>query len=375
MDKNIDIDRELDRTKSSVFLGNNAAFLGSILCSLNFSWNEKIETARTNGVEIQWNPKWFLSLSPKERNSVLVHELWHVARLHAIRRGTRDPKIWNKACDYRINNDMYEDGYTLTKECLVDRSLDCYEKQSEEQIYEILLDGNNQNKLPNNDFGNDLVDQENPSPQIQQQLINTVVNAIQQAKISKDSGSIPGDVTEFIDKFLKPVIPWQSLLMRYMTDLMEETWSWKKPNRRFQDIYMPSRIPDDGRLEHLMYFLDVSGSISSKEIIRFFSEIKYIQEALNPKKLTLVQFDHKIQKIDILTEDQPFNGINIVGRGGTSLYEVHDLIKKEKPTAAVIFSDLACEPMEPVGKIPIIWVIINNPEENPSFGKSIHISI
>lgn len=402
--KQVDIEQELDRTKSAVFLGNNAAFLGSILCSMEFEWNSQIQTARTNGLSVQWNPDWFLELTPDERKTVLLHELWHAARLHAVRKGTRDNELWNKACNIRINNDLYREGYVFgehLEDCFMDASYDIDSEHlaSEEAIYDALQqeqeeenqnnnggsdsnsdDGENpqeEKDSPSNgeDFNNDLEESSEVSPQQQQQLVNTVVNAIQQANMNKSSGTIPGEITEFIDQFLKPVIPWQTLLMRYMTDLMEETWTWQKPNRRFQDIYMPSRIPDEGRLEHLVYFLDVSGSITSEEIIRFFSEVKYIQETLNPKKLTLIQFDTHIRKITELKEDEPFKGFEIIGRGGTSLKEVHDYIVEIKPTAAVIFSDLYCPMMEEIKNIPIIWAIIDNPDYNPPFGKSIHIEI
>ena len=43
-------------------------------------------------------------LSKEERLFVILHELWHVAKLHSIRRESRDPRLWNIACDYHINN-------------------------------------------------------------------------------------------------------------------------------------------------------------------------------------------------------------------------------------------------------------------------------
>ena len=90
--------REMDRCKSHILMDSRNAFLGALMCQLKQSWDETIPTASTNGTSIWWNPTWFLSLSKAARVTVQAHEVWHVARLHMIRRGTRDPRVWNHAC-------------------------------------------------------------------------------------------------------------------------------------------------------------------------------------------------------------------------------------------------------------------------------------
>ena len=90
--------REMDRCKSHILMDSRNAFLGALMCQLKQSWDETIPTASTNGTSIWWNPSWFLSLSKAARVTVQAHEVWHVARLHMIRRGTRDPRVWNHAC-------------------------------------------------------------------------------------------------------------------------------------------------------------------------------------------------------------------------------------------------------------------------------------
>ena len=106
-------DRALDQVKAATFIGKNAAFLGCLLCGLNFHWSKEIPTAgvTTNNTFI-WNPDFFDSLSFKERQFILLHELWHIALLHGVRCGDRDPKRWIAACDYRINANLIKDGYT-----------------------------------------------------------------------------------------------------------------------------------------------------------------------------------------------------------------------------------------------------------------------
>lgn len=377
------ISRDLDKTKSKVFLGEDAAFFGSLMCSLTFRWSESLKTAATNGIDVWWNPNFFNSLTEEARVTVLKHELWHVARMHMIRQGSRDGKIFNYACDIRINNDLTKADKTGLafkgiENCWRDPAYDKFEIMAEEDIYDLLMKGAIPPPPAGSFGGDDSGEGEGdmlPLDQAQQQqVVNTVVQAVQQAKLSGKAGAIPGGVEQLLSKFLDPVVPWEQVLMQFFTDLLHEDFTWRRPNRRYQDMYLPSRFTDDGRLEHLIYFLDVSGSISDKDILRFNSEVKFIQESLNPQKLSLVQFDTSIRKVDEFEADQPFEEIKVVGRGGTSFEDVRAYIEKHKPTAAVIFSDMECDPMEPLTvEIPIIWAVLGRSRFSVPFGKVINI--
>jgi len=75
-----------------------------------------------------------------------------------------------------------------------------------------------------------------------------------------------------------------------------------------------------------------------------------------------------------ITEEDPFDEVEIVGRGGTSLVCVRNHIEEIKPTAAIIFSDLLVEEMEPLTiPIPVLWVAVGNPSATVPFGEIIHI--
>lgn len=91
-------DRALEKVKAAVFIGSNAAFLGCLMCRLNFRWSTEVKTAGVSDTTFLWNPDWFDSLTKEERKGVLLHELWHIALLHGLRVGSRDPKKWNIAC-------------------------------------------------------------------------------------------------------------------------------------------------------------------------------------------------------------------------------------------------------------------------------------
>jgi predicted metal-dependent peptidase len=364
------LDRELDRVKSHLFMGNNAGFLGPLMCSLNFVWTDKIETCETDGVEIRWNPTDFLGCTFAGRVSSLLHELAHVYRLHMARQGNRCPDVWNIACDICINRDLLQMGYKLE---WAQQGVGPHPEipfTLEEEIYDYLQkNGGNENQAHQHACGGMVVGTQATI----QGMINNVIKATHTAHINKQAGSIPGGVELIIEKFLKPKIPWETVLYLWFNDLLEDDYTWKKRNRRYEDMYLPSRVTEEGRLEHLAYYFDVSGSVSDHMVTRFNSEVKYIKDTYNPVKLTLVLFDTKIQSIFEYNEEDQFGKLKVVGRGGTDLSPIREHMMDAKPTAAIVFSDLYCAEMELGPQCPIIWITVNNPHAHVRMGQLVHI--
>lgn len=386
-----ELQRLLDVTKSMVFSGKGSAFYGPLLSYLNFTWVDDIPTAATNGLALMWNPHWFLKLEPKVRYTVLMHELDHVARLHMVRTGPRDPLIWNYTCDIRINNDLYNAGYSFKNVSpWMDHSFDKKELAAEEDIYDALiamlpddLEELKKSLVDSWGAGNipggvpDMISGEPDANQTitAQDVVSAVISSVHQAKLSNKAGDIPGTVEKILKQFLAPVVPWETVFYRFFQELLEHDHTWARPRRRTLEIaYLPTEFEDAGRLEHLIYYEDVSGSITDAQVIRFNSELKYVWDTLKPKKMTVVQFDTVIQNEFVLNEGDEFEEVKIVGRGGTCLICVREHMMKHKPTAAVIFSDLGCEPMEPLDfDVPTIWVAISNTKTPIPFGTRVNI--
>ena len=369
---------ELDRVKSRVFMDKlNAAFLGSIMCSLEFVWSRELPTAGTDAKYLIWNPDYFNKLPGDSRKTDLSHELWHVALLHQVRKGSREHELWNIACDIKIDWILKAQGHSFAG---IDSVLDHepyndpkYQNMAEEDIYDDLL--NNKPPSPKSKSCCTCCSGSLPATTDPASVINVVVQAVHQATLANQAGNLPGAVKQNLKKFLDPIIPWQSALMKFFTDLIDDSYSWARPNRRHQDIYLPSRFEDEGRLDHLAYFLDVSMSVTDQQLLRFNSEVKYIQEVLKPKRLTLIQFDTIIQDVKEFKEEDPFSEIEIIGRGGTSFVPVRQWIIDNEPSAAVVFSDMYCDPMQKLpNPIPIIWVVMSNTSAKVPFGTMIHIN-
>lgn len=369
----IDYTRELDKTKAAIFLGSNAAFLGSLMCSLKFQWDGLAgDTAATDGESIYWSKDFFKNSSLNLRKFTLLHELWHVARLHMLRRGNRDPEDWNKACDLRINYDLVAEGYKF------DVFNPWYDPDvallSEEEIYEKIQDGSIKRPeggwVSGTDSGDIQPTPENFNPA---SIVSTVAQAVQQSKLA-GAGSGIGNIEKVLTDFLTSVVPWQTLLHQFFTDMEDGGFSWARPNRRYPDIYLPSRTKEESKLAHLAYYLDTSGSITQQDVLRFNSEVKYVKETFQPEKMTLVQFDDGITQIDVFDENTPFDKIVSVGGGGTNLHPIRQHILETNPTAVIIFTDLYCYPMQPLPHaIPTIWIVTGNQHAKVPFGTIIHI--
>lgn len=372
--------RLLDKTKGKLLMKQGAAFLGSLLCSVEQSFvpeDDEIQTACTNGRYIKWNSKFFYNLPPETRVTVMAHELWHIGYMHMVRINNRNPIIWNMAADHVINimlvehnftwDGYFNDGKPLKGNICCDSQ---FKNMTTEQVYEELLKGGEGVPYPMQDIIPIGSEGDATKTGDKSAIVSAVVSAIQQASMSKKAGDIPGEIEVYIDKFLNPKLPWQIILQNFFTELVEDDYSYRKINRRYSDPILPT-ISDGEGLSNLLYFIDTSGSITEQEILRVNSEIKYIKEQLNPEKLTVIQFDTEIRNIRVFEKDDPFSEIYMVGRGGTSLIEVYEYIKNNPADAAIIFSDLYVTPMDDPG-IPVVWIVVNS-DITPPFGTHIKL--
>ena len=77
---------------------------------------------------------------------------------------------------------------------------------------------------------------------------------------------------------------------------------------------------------------------------------------------------HQIQKTEVYRQGDCIESMEVVGRGGTYLEPVLEVIQEAQPTVVVIFSDLECLPMEDP-KIPVIWITKETPYSwKPDYG-------
>lgn len=136
--------------------------------------------------------------------------------------------------------------------------------------------------------------------------------------------------------------------------------NYKRPSRRKSGNLILKGSPKDtkkgNRLKHLTYALDVSGSISERDIRRFHQSIKEIKKSLNPKFLTILTFNTKITCEKTYTDKEDYEDLVVRGSGGTSLYPVFNRAKELNTEALVVFTDLEVAiPKKP--NYDVIWFI------------------
>lgn len=380
------LNKEFDRVKVEVFLlRKNSMFLGTILANMDFEWNSSISTAGVSTKKLIWSPEFFEKSSKQIRVNTLVHEINHVARLHFLRRGDRDPRLWNIACDIRINTDMEEDGLSWNGfNCYLDRKNE-FVDMSEEEIYEKIKE--DESKISgSSSYGIGIdnpidMEYEEVEPEPMQQ-VNMVIQAIQVAKASAPKGSgygidFPGNIEEFITEFLTPQVNWRKQLREFFIALGNKHRDHNRPNRRYSHVILPSRRRNENNLDSIYFFVDSSGSVDEEQSRVIGSEIKYIWDTYKPKSMEIHQFTTKITHSLKVHNGTPFDTFFVKGRGGTHLEPVREKIIENKPSMVVIFSDLECAPMGELPKefknLTIFWVCVDNKHAEVDFGKIIHV--
>uniref|UniRef100_A0ACD5GRN3 DUF2201 family putative metallopeptidase n=1 Tax=Desertifilum tharense IPPAS B-1220 TaxID=1781255 RepID=A0ACD5GRN3_9CYAN len=112
-------------------------FFATLALFTNFHTTHTHPTAATDGKNIYFNPEFVRSLSSPQVDGVLLHEVLHAALLHVVRRGTREPLLWNIAADIVVNGAIAEQKcFELPEGTIRDPEL---EHLSVEEVYEILL--------------------------------------------------------------------------------------------------------------------------------------------------------------------------------------------------------------------------------------------
>lgn len=210
-------------------------------------------------------------------------------------------------------------------------------------------------------------------PEATQQLIQNNINSILKQtaeQVEKTRGSIPGDLTEIIEKLRekKPeVFNWKAYFRRLLGSIYDVNIksTRRKPSKRFEGA---TGIQHKKKVS-ILVAVDTSGSVSNKELQDFFSEIEYIYKA--GARVTILECDTRINKV-IEYDGKTIPAI--VGRGGTSFDPpVEYYIKHKKEYASLIyFTDGECclPKRRPSG---VVWVITSNGTHQNYFGKVIYI--
>lgn len=383
----------LSRAKIKLMLMPQCAFYTTLILQAPVHWisADELETAATDGINLFFNPEFFLGLDPDQRIFLILHEVMHNVYDHLTRVGFRDPTTWNEAGDFVINDELIQRNFKMPPVGLHDTQ---YRGMSTDEVYSILIDkknkgGSNQPTPwpdlmpppPSNGSGDPSQGQpgmggvQQPTPaEIDENTKNTVTAAVQASKMAKEKpGAIPGNIERDLDKLLHPKLPWDKILARFLFAMGRDDYSWRKPNRRYisQGLIMPSQYSET--MDCIAFAIDTSGSVSDDDFNRFISEIGYVFKRHNPKEIEIMQFDGVLQSHDRVCSPQDFMKLKFKGGGGTRIEPVLEAYVKSKSKALIILTDgYLHQDIKYDPKKPVVWCIYNNPNFVPLFGTAIH---
>lgn len=363
-------------------------FFGILAVKLDLEIDYSIPTASTNGSKFFYNPHFIKSLSEYERNWVVVHEVMHNALKHLWRRGTREPKKWNYACDYAIHDIMMQfkeaadydvkNNLEMPPGCLYNPD---FKDKGAEEIYTLLPDdfaysasfGKGNKSQNDNSQGTPLDDhshwddneaQTNGEAQAQD-WENQMLSAAKAAE-SKSQGNVPGFLKRLLNKLTKPQKDWRTLLAEFIEPEMDD-WGWTPPSNRYPEIecFMPEYSEISENVKNIMFWIDTSGSIGDREISVFYSEIKGAIEQFKNLSGMIGFFDHIAYEPKEFDDVPSAIAIRPVGGGGTCFFKpfeyMRDKMKDKEIAGIVILTDgYANFPKEKIAEgIPVLWVITN----------------
>ena len=336
----------------------------------------------TDGRRLAFRPDFVESLRPDQLQGVIAHEAMHCALGHLWRRNGRDPKRWNIAGDFKINQVLTEAGLALPDGGLLDPA---YNDMSADEIYNVLPEDDGDGDDGDGNYGNcgcftDPTDDDGKpaskaEASVQEQEWKAAL--VQAANVARKAGALPGSMSDLVDEVVKPKVCWRDVLRHFIqscTDL--DDCSWIPSNRRFAHtgMYLPSRRST--KLPHIVVAFDTSGSVSKAELEAFVGELNSILQE-KPTTVTTIMCDTKVQAVKEYTPyDLPLTGVETPGRGGTHFQPVFDHLDslEEEPACVIYATDgYPCDTPKDPG-IPVVWVTTQN-EQFAKFGEVIKIEV
>jgi len=367
-----DIDTKIAKAVSALII--DEPFFGSLLVRMKLVPTPGLGTMGTDGTSIMYDPEFVADLSDASLKGIYVHELMHCIFVHHARRGDRDHRKWNIACDYAINPVVLDAKYTLTPDALVD---DQYKDMSAEQIYDLLPDDIEEQLQGSWDIGS-VQDAASASgaAELSQDEVNTIVQdwknrVAEAANAAKMSGKLSASLERLVHDVLESKLPWQELLARFMHAVVKNDFNWTRPNRTMLNnyqIYLPTLHNE--ACGSLVMAIDTSGSIQQTELDEFAAELNGVLEQVRPERVTVVYCDAEVQHVDEYTPDQYPVTLNARGGGGTDFRPVFDHVNEHNDDiqCLIYLTDMHGRFPDSEPDYPVMWVSNSTVDEAP-FGQ------
>ena len=362
---NNEVVTQLTRARTGLVL--DAPFFGMLALRLQLVEEPKIPTAAVDGKHIFYNPEFIAKQSYEETKTLIGHEVMHCVFEHIGRRGDREPRRWNQAGDFVINDVLVDSGFTPIKGWLHNRA---YAGMTTDHVYEMLPPNDG-----NGGAGDPLDDCQDGAPD--DAAVNNVdwkIATVQAAQDAQAMGKLPGKLARFIDELTNPKVDWRAMLQRFISETSKNDYSWQRPNKRFlgQGFYLPTLHSET--MGEIVVAIDTSGSIDQATLNAFGSEIKAIVQTSRPSKTIVIYCDSDVNHVDEFGPNDELH-FEMHGGGGTAFKPVMDYVTENNitPVCLVYLTDLYGDHKFAAPDYPVLWCCTT--DVVASFGETIPIEI
>lgn len=346
--------------KSRVKLLRESPFFGTLLLNAPWRVTDDVPTAATDGGTLMLNRDFMEKQSQPHFQSILLHEVLHMALEHIERMKDvfmTDPMTANIAADIVVNGIIKDNRMSLPEKAVFDDDL---KHLSVREIYNILRQ--KQQKDPDylkKKYGTEDCDvnyclqpgsgngkpksgsQGDPGQGGSERGVNwkDILNKAATIARSKSFGLHGAGLKRIFNDLLEPTINWRDALYRYITAAKTDFEGF---DRRF--IHSGAYLDDlGGGKIHVCVFMDTSGSVDEEILSEFIAELRFAINALPQITGEMWYFDTELyyqgEVVDIL--DTP----KLQGGGGTSFVKVMEKLREASEedsttqTLGIIFTD------------------------------------
>lgn len=333
-----------------------------------------VDTAGTDGRTLWINRKFWTALSLDEQIGLAAHELGHKMFLHCTRRGSRDPELWNMACDHVINLLLTENGMTLPKGGLCDPR---FAGMISETVYNILLQEQKAGKKHKMPAGHrDIIEPKGTPEQIEK--LEVAIQATVERAIAngKAYGNLPKGVDHGVVASHKPKREaWYNALHRYMQSLSSSEYNWARLNRRTlrsHGVFTP--LHQSEALGDVAVFIDASGSVfGAAAQSNFAGHLNAILSEAKPRRVHQYYFDSCVYPGEVIEAGTLDFTSRPRGGGGTSFAPIFRQLEEDGivPEVCIILTDLEGSFPDSAPEYPVVWASIE--EHDAPFGQVLFI--
>jgi predicted metal-dependent peptidase len=360
-----------------------------------------LPTAAVDGRNLFYNTQFFNAMTNKEVEFVIAHEILHMVFDHLGRRNDRNPKLYNIAADYIVNNLLVDDRIG-SKPKIVDCFQDFkYRGWTSEEVYDDLFDEAKKNGQAVLDKLGEMLDEhfdweegdsdsegggkgnrgggptysKEEMDQIRDEIKEAMINAAQTA----GAGNVPAGIARMIKELTEPKMNWRELLRQQIQSTIRSDFTFQRPNRKGQQSGAVIPGMDFQDTIDICVALDMSGSIGEKQARDFLSEIKGIMDEYQDYRITVWCFDTQVYNEQEFTADsgEDLTDYEIRGGGGTDFMCNWNYMKDNDivPKKFIMFTDgYAWDSWGDEDYCDTIFLIHSNRDKNLEgpFGMTVH---